>query len=79
MLTEHLTCVSLCFQPHEGSTVSIRDEPGLKPEVSNTVPRLFPTVQKHPRLKWMLEHPSLLRKLAFLPAERYKIGWTLVR
>lgn len=79
MLTEYLTWVSLCFQSHEGSTVRIRDELGLEPKGSNTVPRLLSTVQKHPRVKWVLEHPSLLRKLAFLPAERFKIGWTLVR
>lgn len=79
MLTEYLKCVSLCFQPHEGSTVCIRDELGLEPKRSNTVPRLLSILQKHPRLKWVLEHPSLLRKCAFLPAERFKIGWTLVR
>lgn len=48
MLTEHLLCVSLCFEPHEVGTIIITDELGLEPKESNTVFRLLSAMVNHP-------------------------------
>lgn len=76
MLTDYLTCVSVF--PPGGSTVSIRDELGLEPKGSNPVPRLLPQCKSTP-VKSGVRTPLPPEKTSFLPAERFKVGWTLVR